>query len=145
MALKDLVGTKSAHAEELIESIVRGFITYDEEAREVALTTDGMRLGNRPKALVYLTALLGWPFVTDEPTPTEAKPAEIERATGIAGGSLRPLLKELLEARLLTVRDSRYSARPTSLTAIAVELASPVFAAPRKRRKSADKPSAHKT
>ena len=135
MALKDLVGTKSALAEEAIELIVRNFITYDEEAREVVLTPDGMRLTNRAKLLVYLTALQGWPFVTKEPVPTDAKPADIEKATGIPGGSLRPVLKGLLEARLLVAQNSRYAVRTTSFAAINAELASPA-AAPSRRRAS---------
>lgn len=144
MALKDLVGTKSAQAEEAIEGVVRGFITYDEAAREVVLTPEGMRLANRAKVLVYLTALLGWPFVIDAAVPTDAKPAEIETATGIAGGSLRPLLKEMLEARLLSSTDGRYAVRTTSLAAVAAELASPGASAPRKRvpsRRKAAKPA----
>jgi hypothetical protein len=145
MALKDLVGTKSALAEEAIEAIVRGFVTYDEEERAVVLTQDGLRLGNRAKALVYLTALLGWPFITSEPTPTEAKPAEIEKATGIPGGSLRPILKELLEAHLLIVRDGRYSVRSTSFAAIAAELANPGATAPRKRRRAPAKTVSQKS
>ena len=125
MALKDLVGTKSALAEEAIESIVRGFVTYDEEAVEVVLTPDGARLANRPKVLVYLTALQGWPFVTEKPVAADAKPGDIEKATGITGGSLRPLLKALLEERLLTAPNGRYAVRTTSFTAIAAEVARP--------------------
>lgn len=145
MALKDLVGTKSVLAEEAIESIVRGFISYDEEAREVVLTPDGMRLGNRAKLLVYLTALQGWPFVTKESVPTDAKPADIEKATGIAGGSLRPLLKDLLEARLLTAQKGRYAVRTTSFTTISAELATPGGTAPRRRAPARHKASVKST
>ncbi len=133
MALKDLVGTKSALAEEAIESIVRGFVTYDEEAHEVVLTPDGMKLGNRAKLLVYLTALHGWPFITSTPVPASLKPAEIEKVTGIAGGSLRPLLRRLLEERLLTCHNGSYAARTTSFAAISAELATPGASTPRRR------------
>jgi len=146
MALKDLVGTKSALAEEAIESIVRGFVTYDEEAHEVVLTPDGMNLGNRAKLLVYLTALQGWPFVTATSVSTDAKPADIEKATGIAGGSLRPLLRQLLEERLLTCHNALYAVRATSFAAISAELAAPGATTLRKRtparRRAPAKPTA---
>jgi hypothetical protein len=146
MALKDLVGTKSALAEDAIESIVRGLVTYDDEAHEVALTPDGMRLGNRAKLLVYLTALLGWPFITEASVASDAKPADIEEATGIAGGSLRPLLRQLLEERLLTCQKARYAVRSTSIAAISAELAAPGRTtarrrAPTRRRKASAAPA----
>ena len=72
-------------------------------------------LANRLKILVYLVALQGWKFVTDEPIPGDARPADIETATGIPGGSLRPTLRELSENHVLTERDSRYSVRGTGL------------------------------
>lgn len=140
MALRDLVGTKSALTEEAIETIVRGFVTYDEQAREVILTPEGARLPVRSKILVYLTALLGWPFITTEGVPVDARPIDVENATGIAGGSIRRTLIELAEARLIGSQNGRYFVRPTSFVAISAEIATPGLAAPRRSSRKTKKP-----
>jgi hypothetical protein len=79
-------------------------------------------LSNKAKILVYLVALQGWKFVTEDPVGSDARPADIEAATGIPGGSLRPTLRGLCDSHILSERDSRYSVRGTSLPAIEAEL-----------------------
>lgn len=79
-------------------------------------------LSNKAKILVYLVALQGWRFVVDEPMPSDARPADIEAATRIPGGSLRPVLRGLSENHHVSEKDSHYSIRGTSLPAIEAEL-----------------------
>jgi len=122
MALKDLVAEKGALDEAAIERIVGPYVRYDIEAQEVTFMPAFASLANKAKILVYLVALQGWKFVTDEPMDADARPSDIEAATGIPGGSLRPTLRGLCDAHLLTERDSRYSVRGTTFPLIEAEL-----------------------
>jgi len=122
MALKDLIADKGALDEAAIERIVGAFVRYDVAAKEITFMPAFAGLSNRMKILVYLVALQGWKFVSDDPIPGDARPSDIETATGIPGGSLRPTLRELSENHVLSERDSRYSVRGTSLRAIEEEL-----------------------
>ena len=95
MALKDLVAKKSEIAESVIEGIVSKYVRYYTDTLEIGFTPDGAALSGEKKALVYLVAILGWRYVTDEPPAIPTKPADLEKALGIPGGSLRPFLKEV--------------------------------------------------
>jgi len=122
MALKDLVAEKGALDEAAIERIVGPYVRYDVESKEITFMQAFANLSNKAKILVYLVALQGWKFITDDPTASDARPADIEVATGIPGGSLRPTLRGLCDSHVLSERDSRYSVRGTSLPIIETEL-----------------------
>jgi hypothetical protein len=122
MALKDLVAEKGALDEAAIERIVGPYVRYDVEAKEIIYTQTFAGLSNKAKILVYLVALQGWKFVTEDLLASDARPGDIEAATGIPGGSLRPTLRGLCDSHVLSERDSRYSVRATSLPIIEAEL-----------------------
>jgi hypothetical protein len=122
MPLKDLVAEKGALDEAVIERIISPYVRYDIEGKEVHFTAAFSGLSNKAKIFIYLVALQGWQFVTDEPIPSDARPADIVTATGIPGGSVRPTLSALCERHHLFERDGRYSVRGTSLPVIESEL-----------------------
>ena len=148
MALRDLVAQSSVMAEEAIEKIVKDYVRYDPEAGDIAFTPEFAALGNKSKILVYLVALLGWSFVTEESVVTSTKPSDIDHKLGIPGGSLRPLLKDLKDRHLISTGDTGYSVRAASLAAIERELDSGVGVSnPQagRRRKSSSKRKATST
>lgn len=122
MALKDLIAEKGALDEPAIERIVEPFARYDVGTKEIHFLPTFAGLSNKAKILVYLVALQGWRFVTDDQVPSDARPAEIEAATGIPGGSLRPVLRDLCEKHHISEQDSRYSIRGATLPVIEAEL-----------------------
>lgn len=122
MPLKDLVAKKSEIAESVIEAIVSKYVRYYTDTLEVGFTPDSAGLNGENKVLVYLVALLGWRYVTDQPPTVSTKPADLEKALGIPGGSLRPLLKSLKDAHLIAPSAGGYSVREGNLEAIAAAI-----------------------
>lgn len=123
MALKDLIADSAALTEKAIEDIIGPYISYDPKMKQVSFTAKAKNLPNKHKIVLYLVALHGWPYVTDESLPTTAKPADLEEALGIRGGTLRPILKGLKEAHYLIAKGRRYGVQAASLTEIKALLA----------------------
>jgi hypothetical protein len=122
MPLKDLIAKKSEIAESVIETIVSKYVRYYTDTLEVGFTPDGLGLSGENRVLVYLVALLGWRYVTDEPPIMSTKPADLEKALGIPGGTLRPLLKSLKDSYLIAPSADGYSVREGNLEAIAATI-----------------------
>lgn len=122
MPLKDLAAKKSEIAESVIEAIVSKHIRYYTDTLEIGFTPEGAELSSENKVLVYLVALLGWRYVTESPPVISTKPADLEKVLGIAGGTLRPLLKNLKDAHLISPSAEGYSVRGGNLEATAAAI-----------------------
>lgn len=132
MPLKDLVAKKSEIAESVIETIVSKYVRYYTDTQEIGFTPEAADLSNENKVLVYLVALLGWRYVIDSPPVVSTKPADLEKALGIAGGTLRPLLKNLKDTHLIAPNAEGYSVREGNLEAIAAAISGEKKASQRK-------------
>jgi hypothetical protein len=119
MPLKDLVAKKSDIAESVIEAIVSKYVRYYTDTLEIGFTPEGAALSGENKVLVYLIALLGWRYVTESPPLNSTKPADLEKTLEIAGGTLRPLLKNLKDVHLIAPSAEGYTVREGNLEAIA--------------------------
>lgn len=119
MALKDLVVDSGAVTEKAIEEIVSGYVKYEVDPQGIVFTPAGNALGNAEKVIVYFAAVVGWKYVVDEPPFVSTKPADLEDAIGIGGGTLRPVLKKLKDNHILVVADRHYSIRASNLAAAA--------------------------
>ena len=123
MALKDLVYEHGKVAEEMIEKIISGLANYELNPNAIVFTSKGTSLNNVEKVLIYLTATLGWQYVANDDYRPDTKPADLETALGIPGGTLRPTLKKMKDSHLLTVVNGHYSIHPSKLGAVAQAIA----------------------
>lgn len=123
MALKDLVADHRKLAEEKIEEIVSPYIRYDPPARKIVATPLGRALGNDAQVLVFLVAVQGWQYVLDESFDVSTRPTDLEGEVGIAGGTLRPILKKLKDSHLLAVVDGHYRVQTANLDSIQAVIA----------------------
>jgi hypothetical protein len=140
VALKDLIASKATLNEGAIEEIVSKYVHYDVDEKEVLLTAAGQGLGAKKKLLVYLVALQGWPFVTDEAVPTDASPGQIGAHLGLPGGTVRPMLMDLADRHLIAGNNGRYRVRAANLPLIRKELSGEAG-----ERGSRQKPSRRRT
>lgn len=109
MSLKDHTIDSSKISEEQIENIITGNVKYDPARKTVVLLPNTRSFSNEKRVLLYLTALLGWPFVTDEDVPEgAASPQEVSKRTNVPGGSVRPLLGALTEKQIIGKQQGKY-------------------------------------
>lgn len=109
MPLKDHITDSSKLSEEQIEEIIAGRVKFDPKGKTILFLPSTRKQTGRTKILLYLAAIKGWRFLLDSGVPPEdATPKEIERATGISGGTVRPVLRTLQDEKILDNRNSRY-------------------------------------
>jgi hypothetical protein len=139
MALSNHTIDSSKVTEEQVEVIVDGKVKYDPVNQSIVFLPDARDFSNDKKILLYLAALRGWSFLVSVNTPAEdASPLEITKATGIPGGSVRPLLRALEDRKIVSVKKGRYQVLPHNLAMIASILAGEI-----KTYTRANTPSAH--
>jgi hypothetical protein len=139
MALKDLVAKRAALTEQQIEDLISEHVGFDADEKVVFPRPGFANLSNKAKVLIYLVALQGWPFITDDAVATDAAPAELEAALHIHGGTLRPTLKDLKDRHLVAARGRKYSVRAPTFEAIQKEIAASPRSGPRPPRTSPKK------
>lgn len=89
---------------------------------QIAFTKEGEALTSKEKLLTYLLARKAIHLRNKELLASEAvSPKELEAATGIPGGTIRPVLKQLRDERLVQIDKSEeggYIARNHALNQI---------------------------
>jgi hypothetical protein len=102
--LDDLFVKKEEINRELLARLLVSYVKIyvDKDTPEIVLTKETQKLNIREKLLIYLLARKAIVFRLGEEVYTEyVSPMEIEKETGLKGGSIRPLLRQLLDERLV--------------------------------------------
>jgi hypothetical protein len=100
-ALEDLVVDAREIDRELVATFLKPYLRIDGASCGIIPMPAWSEVPNEARVLLYLVARKAMRAL-DLPLPEEAAtPLEIERATGIPGGSVRPALKRLLKSRLV--------------------------------------------
>ncbi len=118
MALKDLVSSRSEVHEDDIEAIINDYVRYDADVRDLILTSNASQLSNKAKILVVLVANEGWIYIDDDYSVSGIPPKKLEEITGIAGGTLRPILGNLKKQRLVSSSNEGYRIVSPNLSGI---------------------------
>lgn len=101
VALEDLIVDAREIDRELVASFLAPYLRIDGASCAILPQPGWSEVPNEARVLLYLVARKAMAALA-LPVPSEAaSPSEIERATGIPGGSVRPALKRLLKARLV--------------------------------------------
>jgi hypothetical protein len=100
-ALEDLLVDGRELDRELVGTLLRPFLRIDRRSCAVLPRPAWERTPNEGRVLLYLVARKAMRALELPLGREAASPAEIERATGIPGGSVRPALRRLLKARLV--------------------------------------------
>lgn len=100
-ALEELVVDGRELDRELVAGFLKPFILIDRRALSVIPQDGWNSISNEGRILVYLVARKAMRALDLGLRREAATPQEIERATGIPGGSVRPALKRLLKMRLV--------------------------------------------
>ncbi len=95
--------------QELVANILSPFLKIDRDSCAIVPNEQWLELNNELKIILFLVARKAMKFRGLAIDNEGALPSEIERETGVKGGSVRPKLKELLEQRIINkTDDGRY-------------------------------------
>ena len=99
--LEELVVDAREIDRELVATFLKPYLRIDRSSCGIIPQAGWEAVPNEARVLLYLVARKAMRAL-DLPLAQEAaSPLEIERATGIPGGSVRPALKRLLKGRLV--------------------------------------------
>ena len=127
MSLKRLLVSEQQLTEEILDQLLSDYVRLVHETRRVTLTPAGGALTGRAKVVLVLAAQHAWRFLApDEEQDTSLPIREIEQLTGLPGNTLRPILKDLTDRRLLeSTGKGVYRLPAYALTYAAAEIGSP--------------------
>ncbi len=95
--------------EELLVNILSPFLKIDQDSGSMVPNERWLKINNEMKIILYLVSRKARMVHKLKIDNEGANPLEIEKDTGIKGGSLRPKLKTLLEQKIVDKADnSRY-------------------------------------
>lgn len=99
--LEDLVVDVREVDRELVATLLAPYLRIDRASCAIVPQPGWLAVPNEARVLLYLVARKAMRALDLDLPQEAASPLEIERATGIPGGSVRPALKRLLKARLV--------------------------------------------
>ncbi len=99
---------------QMLRDMVAPFAGIDVTSGTVHFREEADMLSSRHRVLVYLLARIALAVKSGEGAGTpvlvrEASPKEIERDTGLPGGTVRPALKHLVQAHLVHKGGDKYT------------------------------------
>lgn len=100
-SLEDLVVSGREMDRELVAEMLAPYVRLDKDTRGIRPTVRWNDLTNELKLLLYLVARKAMKALDFPIEQEQATPSEIAQATGVAGGSMYPLLRELLRRRVV--------------------------------------------
>ncbi len=100
-ALEELVVDAREIDRELVATFLKPYLRIDGPTGDILPMPGWAEVPNEARVLLYLVARKAMRALDLAIAVEAASPSEIERATGIPGGSVRPALKRLLKARLV--------------------------------------------
>ena len=99
--LGSLVVSGKAIDKELVGTILKPFLRIDGETCTVIPGSKWAKLSNEAKLLLFLLARKGMKALELPIEHEDVSPSEVEQEVGIKGGSLRPMLRKLLDQKVL--------------------------------------------
>jgi hypothetical protein len=100
-ALEELLVDAREIDRELLAAFLKPYLRIDRETGAILPQPAWGEVPNEARVLLYLVARKAMRALELPIGDEAASPLEIERATGIPGGSVRPALKRLLKGRLV--------------------------------------------
>ena len=100
-ALEELLVDARQIDRELVATFLKPYLRIDRRTCVILPQPAWGEVPNEARVLLYLVARKAMRALEMPLDDEAATPLEIERATGIPGGSVRPALKRLLKARLV--------------------------------------------
>lgn len=100
-ALEELVVDVREVDRDLVATFLKPYLRIDGRSCAIVPMPAWAEVPNEARVLLYLVARKAMSALALPVGVEAASPLDVERATGIPGGSVRPALKKLLKARLV--------------------------------------------
>lgn len=107
---------------ELLARVLEGLVFVDPSTRRVILTREARGLTARELIVVYLLGRKALAALTEGEFVEAASPKEIEGATGLPGGTVRPNLRRLYDDEIVETGDNGYTVPSYRLPEAASEI-----------------------